>query len=101
MGIALVVSGIGSLLIALPNFLSGGNDNGTGVNGQVDQGDLCQTEKVGRSDQCTEGQGSRDWLGVSIIFLGIFLSGFGISFYYSFGLPYVDDNSEKDKSPLR
>ena len=29
-----------------------------------------------------------------------FQTGIGISFYYSFGIPYVDDNSGKTQSPL-
>lgn len=45
--------------------------------------------------------GGKDFVGLILVFLGIFLNGIGISFYYSFGLPYVDDNSEKSKSPLR
>ncbi|CAB4060811.1 unnamed protein product [Lepeophtheirus salmonis] len=40
------------------------------------------------------------WLGVCLIFFGIFLHGIGASFYNSFGIPYIDDNSAKTKSPL-
>ncbi len=32
---------------------------------------------------------------MSVVFIGIFLVGIGVSFYFSFGLPYVDDNSER------
>jgi hypothetical protein len=34
------------------------------------------------------------------IFVGFFISGIGTSFYYSFGVPYLDDNVSKDNSPF-
>jgi hypothetical protein len=35
-----------------------------------------------------------------VVFFGIFLLGIATSFYFSFGLPYVDDNSDRDDSPF-
>lgn len=46
-----------------------------------------------------DGQTEKDWLSVAIIFVGIFAVGIGSTGILSFGLPYLDDNSEKDKSP--
>jgi hypothetical protein len=42
----------------------------------------------------------RDWGGMLTIFVGFFISGIGTSFYYSFGVPYLDDNVSKDNSPF-
>ena len=33
------------------------------------------------------------------IFVGFFLSGIGTSFFHSFGIPYIDDNTSKSDSP--
>ena len=35
------------------------------------------------------------------MYLGSLISGLGIAAFFSFGIPYVDDNSEKDSSPLK
>ncbi|QQP37532.1 Solute carrier organic anion transporter family member [Caligus rogercresseyi] len=40
------------------------------------------------------------WIGISFIFIGIFLHGIGASFYNTLGIPYIDDNSEKSNSPM-
>lgn len=42
----------------------------------------------------------RDWGGMFAIFIGFFISGIGTSFYYSFGVPYLDDNVPKENSPF-
>ena len=42
----------------------------------------------------------RDWPGMVIIFIGFFISGIGTSFFYSFGIPYIDDNVSKRNSPM-
>ena len=43
---------------------------------------------------------NKDWVSLGIVFLGIFLLGIGVSFYFSFGVPYVDDNTERGNSPF-
>ena len=43
---------------------------------------------------------NKDVASLIIIFLGIFMVGIGVSFYYSFGIPYVDDNAAKTESPF-
>ena len=42
----------------------------------------------------------RDWGGMALIFVGFFISGIGSSFFYSFGIPYIDDNVSKRNSPM-
>ena len=42
----------------------------------------------------------RDWPGLAIIFIGFFISGIGTSFFYSFGVPYIDDNVSRKNSPV-
>ena len=41
----------------------------------------------------------RDHGGMVTIFFGIFFFGIGGAFFHSFGIPYIDDNVSKDKSP--
>ena len=41
----------------------------------------------------------RDVGGMTTIFFGFFISGIGSSFFHSFGIPYLDDNMSKNKSP--
>ena len=48
----------------------------------------CHTEKI------------RDWGGMALIFIGFFISGIGTSFFYSFGVPYIDDNVSRKNSPM-
>lgn len=37
---------------------------------------------------------------MGVIFFGIFAVGIGSTAIFSFGLPFVDDNNEKNNSPL-
>ena len=50
-------------------------------------------------DDC-DGQIQKDWLSVAIIFIGIFTVGIGSTGILSFGIPYLDDNSEKKNAPI-
>ena len=52
------------------------------------------------SDDDCDGQIQKDWLSVAIIFIGIFTVGIGSTGIFSFGIPYLDDNSEKNNSPI-
>ena len=52
------------------------------------------------SDTDCDGQTQKDWLSVAIIFIGIFTVGIGSTGIFSFGLPYLDDNAEKNDSPI-
>ena len=67
---------------------------------------LCTAEAKVDPD-CAELKGADDGGSVKdvgslvAIFFGIFLYGIGVSFYYSFGVPYVDDNADKrQQSPM-
>ena len=48
---------------------------------------------------CTDGS-PKDWLGIIIVFAGIVLIGIGNACILSLGIPYIDDNSQKNGSPL-
>ena len=50
-------------------------------------------------DNC-DGQTQKDWLSIAIIFIGTFIVGIGSTGIHSFGIPYLDDNSEKNNSPI-
>ena len=51
-------------------------------------------------DQRCKVERVRDWPGLAIIFIGFFISGIGTSFFYSFGVPYIDDNVSRKNSPV-
>jgi len=98
LGVSNCVAAVGILIIALPHFISkkyvppGGSGS-----------EFCQTEESG-AEQCPDGEGggsSKDFGSMGIIFLGIFITGFANSLFYAFGMPYIDDNSPRQNSPLR
>ena len=60
---------------------------------------LCQANNT-FVDNCDSQGSQKDWISIGIIFAGIFIVGIGSSSIYSFGIPYIDDNSEKKNSPL-
>ena len=43
---------------------------------------------------------SSHWPGVVLIFLGLFLTGFGTSVFYSLSMAYIDDNMTRKVSPI-
>ena len=43
---------------------------------------------------------SSHWPGVVLIFLGLFLTGFGTSVFYSLSMAYLDDNMTRKASPI-
>ena len=53
----------------------------------------------GAKNDCIDGS-SKDWLGIIIVFIGIVLIGIGNACILSLGIPYIDDNSQKNGSPL-
>ena len=61
--------------------------------------EVCSVTSRSNETNC-DGQTQKDWVSVSIIFIGIFTVGIGSTGIFSFGIPYVDDNTEKSKSPL-
>ena len=67
-----------------------------GEHGPNDQ--VCNSGKIRIEEgECDAGNSVhyKDWASLGIVFLGIFLLGIGVSFYFSFGIPYVDDNTER------
>ena len=52
------------------------------------------------NDNCENQASQKDWVSVGIIFVGIFTVGIGSTSIFSFGIPYIDDNSEKGNSPI-
>jgi len=60
---------------------------------------LCGEESS--EEVCQDGGGKvRDYGGMATIFIGIFLTGIGSAFFYSVGIPYIDDNVPKSGSPI-
>ena len=51
-------------------------------------------------DDCDKQASQKDWISIAIIFVGIFTVGVGSTGIFSFGVPYIDDNSEKKNSPM-
>ena len=43
---------------------------------------------------------TKDWLGISTVFVGIIMIGIGNAFIVSLGTPYLDDNTSKKRSPM-
>ena len=68
------------------------------VDSEDESSHLCYRENT-PVDTC-DGKTQKDWLSVVIIFIGIFTVGMGSTGIFSFGIPYVDDNSSKENSPV-
>eukprot|EP00096_Caligus_rogercresseyi_P000386 TRINITY_DN10819_c0_g1_i1.p1 TRINITY_DN10819_c0_g1~~TRINITY_DN10819_c0_g1_i1.p1 ORF type:complete len:638 (+),score=117.03 TRINITY_DN10819_c0_g1_i1:123-2036(+) len=102
MGVSIIISGVGILLCGIPHFFQ----TDIPTDALAVKSYLCLEEASGESScpvSLTEDGGESlrsKWIGIALIFFGIFLHGIGASFYNSFGIPYIDDNSEKTKSPL-
>ena len=58
---------------------------------------VCSASNV-LNEKC-DGQSQKDWLSIAIIFIGIFTVGIGSTGIFSFGVPYLDDNSAKSNTP--
>jgi hypothetical protein len=97
--LALLASAFGLFLCSMPYLVRDKTQYEGGWKTQsVPTRDIC-ADHSGREDQC-EKERIRDWGGMFTIFLGFFISGIGTSFFYSFGLPYIDDNISKNSSPV-
>jgi len=97
--IALLCSALGLFLCAMPYLVRDKTQYEGGWkthSGPVKE--ICSSEN-GYEDKCKV-ERIRDWGGMFLIFLGFFISGIGTSFFYSFGVPYIDDNIPKNKSPM-
>jgi len=97
--LALLASAFGLVLCAMPYLVRDKTQYEGGWKTQnIPTKDIC-ADHSGREDQCKV-ERIRDWGGMFLIFLGFFISGIGTSFFYSFGVPYIDDNVSKNNSPM-
>jgi len=99
--IATIVGGFGILLCSVPFFWTDKSkyEGGWTQSGVKDAGKgLCGD--VREEEDCTDGGSGKDYAGMIVLFFGFVISGIATSFYYSFGVPYVDDNVPKDHSPM-
>ena len=56
---------------------------------------VCNSDTVRIEEGECDGTSFKDWPSLIVVFIGIFIIGIGVSFFYALGLPYVDDNTEK------
>ena len=97
--LALLASACGLFLCSMPYLVRDKSVYQGGWKTQsIPTKDIC-ADHSGREDQCKV-ERIRDWGGMFVIFLGFFISGIGTSFFYSFGVPYIDDNVSKNSSPV-
>lgn len=101
MGLAIMLGSLGCFMISLPHFFGDKSYELRQEQSNVNfDSDTCLVNGT-RADSCASGKATKDLGSLAIIFMGIFLMGIGVSFFYSFGIPYVDDNSDKTDSPFR
>ena len=99
--LSMMLTAGGLFLCALPFFL---RDKADYVGGWVSTGGgdtLCgaqEADKEAEEDYCEHNR-VRDTSGMVAVFVGFFISGIGSSFFHSFGIPYIDDNTNKNQSP--
>jgi len=94
--VSMIITAGGLLLCASPFFVKDKSLYEGGWNTHHST-DLCGEDQAGEVDDCSNRV--RDFSGMVIIFVGFFITGIGSSFFYSFGIPYMDDNVSKDSSP--
>ncbi len=92
-GIFNVMASFGIFMVSLPHFF---NEKYKPPEGGGDS--VCQAEEP-NADECD--QAPKSVSSMVVMFLGIFVTGFANQMFYAFGLPYVDDNSKSEQSPLR
>ena len=99
--IALFVSAVGIFLCSMPYLVRDKTQYEGGWKTQsISTRDMCGGVDNGDEEDKCKVQKIRDWGGMSIIFIGFFITGIGSSFFYSFGIPYIDDNVSKQNSPM-
>jgi len=94
--IAMLMTSFGLFLCASPFFVKDKSLYDGGWNSHHSP-DICGDDQAGHVEDCSTRV--RDFWGMVIIFAGFFITGIGSSFFYSFGIPYMDDNVSKDASP--
>ena len=103
--ISMIITSCGLLLCALPFFIRDKSSYVGGWNGQQSNTMFCSSGSGEQNSDITSDEFClnhrvRDTGGMITIFIGFFISGIGSSFFHSFGIPYMDDNTTKNKSPL-
>eukprot|EP00092_Neocalanus_flemingeri_P008381 GFUD01009037.1.p1 GENE.GFUD01009037.1~~GFUD01009037.1.p1 ORF type:complete len:657 (+),score=126.71 GFUD01009037.1:144-2114(+) len=95
--ISMVGTSIGLFLCASPYLVKDKSlyDGGWNIK---NSGNICGEHSTRDVEECST-KAVRDFWGMVIIFVGFFITGIGSSFFYSFGIPYIDDNVSKDSSP--
>ena len=114
MALSLCCTGIGCIMMGLPYLISEQeyledlnmdiqlpNMNSTQTN-DVGKGMCGSDDHPSSLEKLCDEEGNRkvDWMGLSLIFFGIFLTGVGNCFYYTFGLTYLDDNMSHERAPI-
>jgi len=100
--IAMISSSLGIFLCAMPFFLRPQSDYAEGwnlVDTSSEEEALCTDNPQDQQD-CLDDNKGKSISDVVLIFVGFFITGFGTSFYYSFGVPYIDDNMPRQSSPF-
>ena len=101
--ISMIITSLGLMLCALPFFIRDKSSYVGGWNGHQSNSMFCNPDNQNKSlhsDEFCLKHRVRDTGGMITIFIGFFISGIGSSFFHSFGIPYMDDNTTKNKSPL-
>ena len=96
--LSMILTSLGLFLCALPFFIKDKSSYKDGWTGHKSSNQFCGSG-VETDDFCNTHR-IRDPGGMVTIFFGFFISGIGSSFYNSFGIPYIDDNTSKNRSPL-
>ena len=95
----MMLTAFGLFLCALPFFIRDKSDYEGGWVSHQGGGSLCGSEVAVSDEDFCEHHRVRDTGGMIAVFVGFFISGIGSSFFHSFGIPYIDDNTNKNQSP--
>ena len=98
----MILTAFGFFLCALPFFVRSKTSYEGGWTGHRASLEFCSntTSSAQEKDEFCQNYRVRDPGGMTMIFFGFFVSGIGSSFFHSFGIPYIDDNTSKNQSPI-
>ena len=97
--LSMMLTAGGLFLCTLPFFLRDKADYEGGWSSHGGGGALCGAHNYKEEADFCESHRVRDTSGMIAVFVGFFISGIGSSFFHSFGIPYIDDNTNKNQSP--
>ena len=98
--VSMILTACGFFLCALPFFTRERTSYVGGWSGHRGSSEFCDKVSDEDRDEFCENHRVRDPGGMIAIFFGFFISGIGSSFFHSFGIPYIDDNTSKNQSPI-